>query len=220
MSANHWMFGLTCFTALTLCSARSTPTREPRSHVENNTFISPHNPEIRVKVNNTLGYIGEVPFTIDNSVSGIRYVFVRATPDHHIQRLFIIQQEGFLASSQDTYKYRITNPARLGTFDYQHSVILEDNAATIREQPGKEADLTQRFLNAHGYLLDPELVMSRFARPSDLQHKHEIIFFCFENLSAYGHSLADLSTSTASAIKHDIKKEVDDNCRSAFHVDR
>ncbi len=220
MSANHWMLGLTCFTALTLCSARSTPTREPRSHVENNTFISPHNPEIRVKVDNGFEYIGEVPFTIDNSVSGIRYVFVRATPDHHIQHMFIIQQEGFLASSQDTYKYRITNPARLGTSAYQHSVILEDNAATIREQPGKEADLTQRFLNAHGYLLDPELVMSRFARPSDLQHKHEIILFCFENLSAYGHSLADLSTSTASAIKDDIKKEVDDNCRNAFHVDR
>ncbi len=76
------MLGLTCFTALTLCSARSTPTREPRSHVENNTFISPHNPEIRVKVDNGFEYIGEVPFTIDNSVSGILYV-LQVAPLRH-----------------------------------------------------------------------------------------------------------------------------------------
>ncbi|MGZ4818808.1 MAG: hypothetical protein ACXVZJ_09285 [Terriglobales bacterium] len=49
----------------------------------------------------------------------------------------------------------------------------------------------RRFLAAHGYMLEPELIMSRFARPADSQHKHEIIFFCFENLSSYEHKLAD-----------------------------
>jgi hypothetical protein len=224
ISAKHWIpdpgigLGLTCFVALTLCSAQSTSNPEPPSHVENNTFISPNNPKIRVKVDERLDYIGEVPFTIDNLASGIRYVFVRTTLDNHIQHMFIIQKEGFLSSSDDTYKYRITNPARLGAFEYQHSVVLEDNAATIREEPGKEADLTERFLKARGYALEPELVMSRFARPSDPQHKHEIIFFCFENLSAYGHSLADLSAGRDDPIKDDIKKKVAENCCGAFRV--
>ncbi len=182
------------------------------------TFISPNNPKIRVKVDKRLDYIGELPFTIDNLAAGTRYVFVRATHDKHIQQMFIIQQEGFLPSSDDTYKYRITNPARLGSFEYQHSVILDDHAATIREEPGKEADVTQRFLTAHGYVLEPELVMARFARPSDPQHKHEIIFFCFENLSAYGHTLDDLPVGPDSPNKQDIKKKVDENCRRAFRV--
>ena len=224
MSAKQWMpairigIGLICFVAVTLGSAEPPSNPEPKSHVENNTFISPNNPEIRVKVDKRLDYMGEVPFTIDNLAAGIRYVFVRATHDKHIQQMFIIQQEGFLPSSDDTYKYRIANPARLGSFEYQHSVILDDNAATIREEPGKEADVTQRFLRAHGYFLEQELVMARFARPSDPQHKHEIIFFCFENLSAYGHNLADLSVGPDSPNKQAIKKKVDENCRGAFRV--
>jgi hypothetical protein len=163
----------------------------------------------RSALRSTAGWaiLGKCRFTIDNLAAGIRYVFIHATHVKHIQQMFIIQQEGFLPSSDDTYKYSITNPARLGSFEYQHSVIFDDNAATIRDDPGKEADVTQRFLTAHGYFLEQELVMARFARPSDPQHKHEIIFFCFENLSAYGRSLADLSKDPDSPNKQAIKKK-------------
>jgi hypothetical protein len=210
--------GLCCFVALTLWAGEPANNRDQSSRVESKTFISPDNPKIRVTVDSKFEYIGSVPFTIDNVAAGNRYVFVRATPDKHIHQMFIIQQEGFLPSSNDTYKYSITTPARLGRFEYQHSVILEDNDATIREEPGKEADVTQRFLAAHGYVLEPELVMSRFARPADLQHKHEIIFFCYENLSSYGHKLADFAASTDSQDKRSIKQRVDENCRNAFRV--
>jgi hypothetical protein len=37
---------------------------------------------------------------------------------------------------------------KLGSFEYQHSVIMDDNAARIREEPGKEAARTLRFLAA------------------------------------------------------------------------
>jgi hypothetical protein len=105
---------------------------------------------------------------IDNVAGGNRYVFVRTTPDKHIQQMFIIQQEEFLPTSNDTYKYRITNPTKLGSIEYRHSVDIYNNDAEIREAPGKEGDVTKRFLEAHGYTLEPELVMSRFARSVDL----------------------------------------------------
>ena len=41
--------------------------------------------------------------------------------------MFIIQQEGFLPSSDDTYKYPITNPVKLGSFEYRQTVIIYDN---------------------------------------------------------------------------------------------
>lgn len=188
------------------------------SRVEKNTFISPQNPEIRVSVDKTLKYVGTVPFTINNEVARNRYLFVSATLDEHIQRMFVIQQEGSIPSSNDTYKYGITNPAKLGDSEYQHSVIMDDNDATIREEPDKEADITRRFLVARGYVLEPELVMSRFARPADSLHKHEIIFFCFENLSSYGHKLADFPEGTNSPEKQNIKQIVDENCRKTFQV--
>jgi hypothetical protein len=205
-----WIFGI-ILSAATLVAGQS-------SRVENNTFISSQDPDIRVEVNRQLKYVGSVPFRIDNIAGGNRYIFVRATPDKHIQQMFIIQQEAFFPSSNDTYKYSITHPSKLGDFEYQHTVILDDYNATVREAPGKEADLTQQFLKAQGYILEPETIMSRFARPVGSQHKHEIIFFCHENLSGYGHKLADFVEGTDTPEKQSIKNKVDENCRNTFHV--
>jgi hypothetical protein len=62
------------------------------SRVENNTFISPDNPTMRVKIGWKFEYVGSVPFIIGNT-GGNRYVFVHATRDKHIDQMFIIQQE-------------------------------------------------------------------------------------------------------------------------------
>lgn len=211
------IIGIGCLMGLALCSAPENYAGQA-SLVEKNTFISRDNPKIRVTVDGKFQYIGNVPFTIDNVAGGNRYVFLRTTPSKHIQQIFIIQQEGFLPTSNDTYKYRITNPAKLGSFEYRHSVDFYNNDAEIREAPGKEGDVTKRFLEKHGYSLEPELVMSRFARPADSQHKHEIIFFCYENLSNYGHKLADFPEGSDSPGKKTIERKVDENCRNAFHV--
>lgn len=204
-----------CFTLYAVGSADSS---KQESKVENNVFISLDNPKIHVEVDKKLKYIGKVPFQIDNIAGGYRYIFVDAKTDKHIQSMFIIQQEGFFPSSNDTYKYRITTPAKLGNFEYQHNVFFFDIDKDIAEDPGKESDVTQRFLQSHGYTLESELAMSRFARSVDLQHKHEIIFFCYENLSSYGHKLADFPEGTDSAEKETIKQKVDQNCYNLFKV--
>jgi hypothetical protein len=207
---------LCCLIALT--HSVEAADRSTSSRVKDNLFVSPNNPAIRVIVNKKFKYLGSVPFTIDNEAAGNRYVFVRATDGKRIQRMFIIQQEGFLPTSHDTYKYRIATPAALGKFEYQHSVIMYDNDAGIREEPGKESDVTKRFLESRGYVLEPELVMSRFARPADSEHKHEIIFFCYENLSSYGHKLADFPEDANTPEKRVIQQKVDGNCRRTFRV--
>ena len=180
--------GLGFLIALIFWAAEPANCQDQLSRVESNTFISSDNPDIRVSVDRKFKYIGSLPFAIEKVARGNRYIFVQANPEKHIQRMFIIQQEGFVPSSDEIYRYKITTPAKLGSSDYQHSVIMYDNDANIREEPGKEADLTQRFLADHGYVLEPELVMSRFARSADSERKHEIIFFCFENLSSIGTS--------------------------------
>jgi hypothetical protein len=210
--------GLGFFFALTFCAAEPANCQDQASRVESNTFISSDNPDIRVSVDRKFKYIGSLPFAIEKVARGNRYIFVQTNPEKHIQRMYIIQQEGILPSSDEIYRYEITTPAKLGNSDYQHSVIMYDNVARIREEPGTEADLTQRFLTLHGYVLEPELVMSRFARPADLERKHEIIFFCYENLSSYGHKLKDFREGLDSPEKQDIQQKVDGNCRSAFRL--
>jgi hypothetical protein len=211
---NKPIFGL----AFLLGIMGSASGQTPLSHVEGNTFISPENPKLRIVVDKRLAYLGSAPFAIDKIAAGNRFIFVHATANKRVQQMFIIQQEGFLPSSDDTYKYPITNPVKLGAAEYRHSVTIDDNDAAVREGPGKEADITKRFLESRGYKLSAALVMSRFARPADEAHKHEIILFCLEDLSDYGHKLADFPENSDSPEKQAIKKKVDDNCREAFRI--
>jgi len=186
--------------------------------VEGNTFISPENPQIQVVVDKRFAYVGRASFVIDKAAAGNRFIFVHITGGKSVSQMFIIQQEGFLPSSNDTYKYPITNPVKLGSFEYQHSVMMYDNDAAAQAEPGKEADVTRQFLARRGYIVNPALVMSRFARPADSSHKHEIIFFCFEDLSSYGHKLADFPENSDSGEKQRIKEKADEDCRNAFRV--
>jgi len=62
--------------------------------------------------------------------------------------------------------------------------------------------------------------MSRFARPADPAHKHEIIFYCFEDLANYGHTMAGFPENSESAQKPRVKLAVDDNCRQTFSASR
>ena len=204
--------------AFLLCIIKLSAGQSADSRVESNTFISPENPKLQIVVSKKLAYLGSAPFVIDKIAAGNRFIFVRATADKRVQQMFIIQQEGFLPSSNDTYKYPITNPVKLGTADYRHSVSIDDNDAAVREAPEKEAGITKRFLESRGYKLNAALIMSRFARPADAAHKHEIILFCFEDLSDYGHTLADFPENSDSPEKQAIKKKVDDNCREAFRI--
>jgi hypothetical protein len=210
--------GLTCILAVSLCGVAGRENGETGTRVEGHTFISPVNPKIRVQVDKKFMYVGSVPFVIDKVAAGKRYVFVRATQKHFIEQMFLIQQEGFLPTSDDTYKYRLMNSAKLGNAEYLHSVILYDNDASIREAPGKEAEVTTRFLAEQGYVMDPEQVMSRVARPVDEQRRHEIVLFCFENLATFGHRLADFPEGSQNLEKELIKKQADENCQKTFRV--
>ncbi|HVM94618.1 MAG TPA: hypothetical protein VMT67_17480 [Terriglobales bacterium] len=195
---------------------QSAPAQDSR--VEGHTFISPDNPKLQITIDEKFNYLGSLPFAIGNAAAGYRFIFVDAGADKRVQRMFVIQQEGFLPSSNDTYKYPIVDPVRLGTSEYRHSVSIVDDDEEVRQSPGAEAGLTRRFLESRGYKLNAALVMSRFARPSDPARKHEIILFCFEDLARYGHAIADFLENSQSAEKQRVKKVVDENCGKTFRI--
>jgi hypothetical protein len=178
------------------------------STVEGNVFRSQADPKIEVQIDQKVRYVGPVEFQIRAEAKGTRYVFVQADAKKHIERMFVVQQEGFLPGVVDTYKYPIRNPARLGEQDYQHSVGIYDDEQQIRENPGLEADLTRQFLESKGFHLERELVMSRFARPVGNDRRHEIIFFYFENRIAYSSEMDPTR----------IRERVDEHAKSAFQV--
>lgn len=164
-------------------------------------------------------YIGSFPFDIEGIAGGYRYIWGEVDHEKHLKRTFIIQKEGYYPSSDGSYHYPTPNPILLGGDEYQHNVFIADNETEIREHPGHEPDVTQKFLHNKGYEWDSQLVMSRFARIVGEERKNEIIFFYTENLSAYTKlSAAALDDSAHQDLKKTIKGKVDTASRKAFKV--
>ncbi len=202
-----------------LAEAQTTAT-PPGVSIDANNFVSQESPKLRVNVDPKLRYIGSFPFDIDGIAGGYRFVWGEVDQGKHLKRTFIIQKEGFYPSSSDSYRYPMPNPVTLGAHEYQHNVFIADNENEIREHPGHETDVTQKFLRSKGYELDSQIVMSRFARIVGESKKNEIIFFYTENLSAYTKlSAASFDDDGAHQdLKKKIKEKVDGNSRQAFKV--
>lgn len=181
-------------------------------------FSSAEFPDIRIKIDKNLKYLGTVPFDLENEVKGNRYVFAQHDDKNRINRAFIVQMEGFLPAATDTYKYKISTPASLGGHPYQHNVLIYNDDEDIRERPGHESELTKKFLESKGLSWGPELVMSRFARPVGVDKRHEIILFYFEDLKAYRHSLRDFNDNKNSDDAKRIKNAVETDSSQAFTV--
>jgi len=155
------------------------------AHVDNNVFISTTEPPLKLTVDRRFKYLGKFPFDIEGIAGGYRYLWGDVENGKRLRRLFIVQAEGFYPDNSEVYRYGTPNPVTLAGHAYQHNVWIYDDAESIRQNPGKESELTRKFLERQGYVLDPDLVMSRFARAVGDSKKNEIIFFYFESLKDY-----------------------------------
>ena len=187
-------------------------------NAQTGSFSSTEFPSIQIRVDKQLKYLGSFPFSLENTVAGNRYMFAQVDKKNRIHHAFIVQTEGFLVASSDTYKYKISKPASLGGQLYQHNVVIYNEDENVRMQPGHESDLTQKFFKSKGLTWGPGLVMSRFARPVGDEKRHEIILFYFEDLTDYHRSVRDFGDNKNSGEAEKIKNAVNSNSRRAFTV--
>jgi len=181
-------------------------TTTDQRRVTNNIIISDALPALEIKVDPAFIFVGILSFVLKEIALVERVIFVD-NQNSETTRLFIVQFEGGLDSVDLTYKFRITNPIKLGGHDYHHGVYIYSNAESVRETPGAESDRTTQFLQERGYIHDDGLAMSRFARIVDDAHRHEIIIFYQETLKSLKLSLdeyAQLTPEQRQAFEHEL----------------
>jgi hypothetical protein len=192
---------------------------EQHAHVNDNVFVSDNLPKLALKLDPKFQYVGSFPFDISGLAGGYRYVWGETDGSKHLRRVFIVQAEGYYPGNNGTYKYGTPHPATLGGEAYEHGLYIYDNDQSAREDPGKEADLTRKFMLEKGYDWEPQLVMSRFARVVDESKKNEIIFFYLENLKDYTAKKAiDFPEEAQSKEQKTILETVDAHSLKAFSV--
>ena len=176
---------------------------EPLRYIDDGVFISEAIPVLRIIVDEAFEYVGYIQFILKDIAHVDRHFFV-STRGSVINRLIVLQFEGFLDGVDDTYRggiptselaggdYRYTDHfVRLGDAEYVHNTWAFDHAANARDAPGAESAKTLEFLEAQGLRLADELIMSRYMRVVGADRRNELIIFYMETLRLSGHSLEE-----------------------------
>lgn len=162
-----------------------------RRTVKDNTIISNALPNIRVRVDRAFAYAGKIDFKIREVVQGERYVFIE-TQDKRIVRLFIAQFENFLPGNALTYNYSFEDALDWAGHRFKQNTFAFSNEEARSQNPDGEAALTAAFLREKGFVLEDELMASRFVTVPDSARRHELILFYIENVNATGRRLQEL----------------------------
>lgn len=200
--------------------------------VEDNTIISPHTPKIKIEVADEFDYVGQFDFEIiANSneypmdlqgmpvAAGERLVFVKADQDKNIEKLFIVQFEGFLESNDFIYNYDFSNADFIADNKYRHNTWYYDNKVAIQENPLGESAKTDAFLKREGFQTEDHFMMSRFVGLASEDRKNEIIIFYIEMLkTSTGYSLDEWENSVPEAEATGIDSSFIARSRMSFRI--
>ncbi|BFP41828.1 hypothetical protein FGF1_26730 [Flavobacteriaceae bacterium GF1] len=208
------------------------PEKTIKRWVETNVLTSNNLPKIEIKVDNEFRFMGQFDFEILASSSehpedmqgkpvaaGERYIFARVDENRSVDKLFIVQFEGFLPENDFIYNYNFSNADSIGENRYRHNTWFYDSKKLARENPNGEGAKTRAFLEGKGYLLEDEFMMSRFVGLASEDRKNEIIIYYLEMLNkTTGISLEEYENSISDEKAKSIRTSFIGRSRKSFDI--
>lgn len=199
--------------------------------VATNLIISSTLPKVVIQVDDEFEYIGNFDFEIIAQseeyeealrgrpvASGERAVFVKADENKQIQKLFIVQFEGFFPHLDLRYNYNFSKAEQIGDNKYRHNTWFYNSKKLAEQNPQGEGAKTRAFLEEKGFSLEAELMMSRFVGLASEDRKNEIIIFYLETLKKNtGYSLETYNQLTDKK-KQKIREQLVIRSRNSFSI--
>lgn len=223
-------YGIKSNTVLAQQKKESERTSDIR-YVKGNILVSEEIPPIEIEVSGEFSYAGRFDFEIiANSdeypeeyqgkavAGGERIVFVSDDGDQNINKLFILQFEGFLAENDFKYNYNFDHAEFIGQNKYRHNSWFYDSKKLAEENPNNEGAKTRVFLEEKGFSLEDQFMMSRFVGLASEDRKHEIIIFYIEMLEkTTGYSL-EAYEKISKQEADSIRQAFEERSRSSFNI--
>ena len=200
--------------------------------VNGNTLVSNQLPKIEIEVAEEFSFIGkfdfeiiaeskEYPEEIRNKpvAAGERFVFVSADSNRAVNKLFIVQFEGFLPTNDFIYNYNFDEAEYLGQNKYRHNTWFYDSKKLAEENPNNEGAKTRAFLMEKGYQIEDQFMMSRFVGLASDDRKHEIIIYYLEMLQkSTGYTLEEYEKSISKEAADAIRSSLIERSRNSFKI--
>jgi len=181
-------------------------------------LISREDPSLAIDVADEFEYVGRHLFTIRDVAAGERFIFVQAE-DHKVQKLLMVQFEGFLPGVDDFYRYDLAGKPMVANYPFRSNGYAFNIVESISANPKSESAATYPFLESKGFSVPDELMMWRSLTVADKARNKEMIIFYLEDVKSTGLTLADLYVDDSATDEWiNIQKDLEKRANDAFQL--
>src|SRR5262249_987914 len=138
------------------CEAK--PTRRVKGHALSSASL----PNIRIKFDKALKYIGAQRFVLYNRSQVEQYLFLEADNQRRIKRRYMTQFEGYLPNIRATYNYPPTKTINLGGQTYiVNAEGIPNVPVALKQNPQSDVARAASFLESKGYRISESIIFQR-----------------------------------------------------------
>ncbi len=177
--------------ALLCCTALASDNPKPERQVQANVLTSQRDPKIRIELPASVQYVGADRWKLFDLADCELHLFVDATPQRIVQRLYWLQFEAYLPSRPElhhTYPFTKTDTLSGLLFD----VRARFGPGSETPKPGSDSEHVQALLRAKGYEMPEGMMNVRLVHLLDDQKRKELMIIYAEDLKPTGFTVNDL----------------------------
>jgi hypothetical protein len=198
--------------------ANSAEPKNLNQFMADGVLISREEPSLAIDVADEFEFVGRHPFTIRDVAAGERFVFVQAE-DHQVQKLLMVQFEGFLPGVDNFYRYDLAGKPVVANYPFRSNGYAFNIVESIAANPKSESAATYPFLEGKGFSVPDELMMWRSLTVADKARNKEMIIFYLEDVNSTGLTLADFYVDDIETdVWINIQKELEIRANDAFQL--
>ena len=216
-----FVFSVSSILIMGLSTTTITKAAEPKNmnqFMTDGVLISREEPSLAIDVADDFEFVGRHPFTIRDVAAGERFVFVQAEAQQ-IQRLLMIQFEGFLPGVDEFYRYDLSGKPVVANYPFRSNGYAFNIVEDMTTNPKSESAATYPFLESKGFSVPDELMMWRSLTVADDARNKEMIIFYIEDVKSAGLTLADLYVDDAETdVWIKIQKDLEFRANDAFRI--
>jgi hypothetical protein len=176
---------------ISCCAFFATQNQVPERRVQGNTTISAHDPKLRVRLPESVRYVGADRWVLYGIVDCELHAFVKADDQKNVQELYWVQFESYIPSRPDLHhKYDSPRHATIGGLDFYVDTWPRSNGE--KTEAGSDREHIDALVREKGYKIPADMMYVRLVHLLDVEKRKELMIIYGEDLASTGLTAADL----------------------------
>jgi len=149
--------------------------------VKGQVLTSTNLPSIRIRFDKRFKYVGSQKFILYDRAQVEQVFFVDADNEKRVERMYMIQFEGYLPNVDATYNYAVEKTIDLGGQTYIiNTETIPNVQAALNQDPRSDSAHAGAFLAGKGFRFSESVMYQRFVRLVDQTKRNEFILVYIE----------------------------------------